>query len=200
MLGHEASLQRPFIRILSLPRVASPAPEMTDPRLPPPDDPGAREPDWGELYRVARAAVPKSGISEDSADDIAQEALLAFATKRHTIRDPVRWVRCVVGRLVKRLFRRRYRRKRSQTVSLTHSPSHSLGEDELATTSDRPGLRLDVYRALARVPAALRKVLLWTERDGRSADEVAVELGLTRDEVYRRKRRAVRRFRWEMGQ
>lgn len=151
----------------------------------------SREPDWRHWIRFVQAQIPSSGLTEESRDDIAQEALLAFVAKRLSIRDPERWLRRVVRRIFVGHLRRRYRRRPVDTIT--------LADDSVAARTSPPEVVLGLKEVLQRMPDNLAAVLVLSERDGLTADEIAASLGLTRAEVYLRKRRAVRRLRRELG-
>lgn len=151
--------------------------------------------DWIRWLATARAAIPTSGLCETVREDIAQEVLLAFVAKRRAIRDPVAWLRHVARVQFLKHLRGKYRRRERDTVSLSAPEG---GELDLRAREARGDVTIDLDRALARLPDELTTILLLTTRDGLSADEAAEREGISRGEVYLRKRRAVRRLRRDL--
>jgi RNA polymerase sigma factor (sigma-70 family) len=128
-------------------------------------------------------------IAPATADDAAQEALLAIFRGLPTLRAPeaiMTWVRSVT---VRTAFR------------LAHRHEQEFAADE--TLMERPGPSLeglvDIDDALARLPLPQRIVLVLRTQEGLSEQEIAAALGIPAGTVKSRLHRARTAFRegWE---
>jgi RNA polymerase sigma-70 factor (ECF subfamily) len=155
------------------------------------------------IVRFARGL----GFAADDAEDLAQEALLAFSKAYLAGRyDPARgrlrsWLFGIVHTRVRDANRRR--RDREQQAGDT-AQEHALRdgpavEDELAQQWEaewRDAVLAEGLRVVrAEVEEATWRAFDAFARAGRPAEEVADELGLTPNAVYGAKRRVLRRLR-----
>jgi len=119
------------------------------------------------------------------AEDIAQQALLKALTDMDQLRDGERfgpWLCQITKNLSIDLVRKR---RRSSEALLRHAPSEKGRADSLAS--------LEI--ALAKLPDDSRIALLLYYFDGRSTENIAETLGISRIAVHARLSRARRRLR-----
>lgn len=130
---------------------------------------------WDELYERARPVLYRTAaflLPPDEAEEVVQEAFeraLRAESFRTTTREPVAWLRAVVGRIaVDRLRRRRlWERTRSFLVS-----------EPVAVDSDR-----ELRDALRRLPPRQRVALVLRYYQDAAYDEIAVALSIQPDTV-----------------
>lgn len=124
----------------------------------------------GRVYALARRMA-----GEDVADDLTQEIYLRAWRKLHTFRGEAGFATWLHRLAVNLILTRRasVRRIESRQVS-----SEGLLE-AMAARMRLPGVRLDLERALARLPAGAREVFVLYDVEGYTHDEVAGLLGIT---------------------
>ncbi len=164
---------------------------------------------WLRLDRCFRAPVQrfakKLGLRPEEADDVAQEALLAFASGlRKGNYDPER------GRLSSWLFGIAYRkvlkaRRKWHTDAKYGRGQNTIfwqeipGEDEASQTWERLWQQHVFKRCLERVREEVRprtfRAFELVAIENRSAEDVAAELGITRNAVFIAKHRILKRMR-----
>ncbi|HEV3088661.1 MAG TPA: sigma-70 family RNA polymerase sigma factor [Candidatus Elarobacter sp.] len=131
-------------------------------------DPAARdrllEALWPRAYRLAASILgDRSG-----AEEAAQDALVAVATRLETLRDPAAfplWSTRVVVNAARTALRRRARER-----PLT-------GAEKTVGFEDASAQRMDVLAALASLPEWLRIPLVLRHVDGLSSSEIGAALG-----------------------
>lgn len=128
-------------------------------------------------------------IAPATADDAAQEALLAIFRGLPSLRAPeaiMTWVRSVTVRTAIRLARRHDLEVATEDTRMNHSASSLEG-------------LVDIDDALARLPVSQRVVLVLRTREGLSEQEIATMLGIAAGTVKSRLHRARAAFRevWE---
>jgi RNA polymerase sigma factor (sigma-70 family) len=138
---------------------------------------------------LGRAWARRAGLSQESSDDLVQEALVVVIAKEPRPAKLVAFFFGVLQRLLLKRFRWRY--VRGKGASHSSAPANSEVRS-IAISADE---RLDLGIAIEQLPADLRRVLALSEHHGYSADEIARGEGIDRQEVYHRKRRAVRALR-----
>ena len=142
-----------------------------------PSDPRPREDDLSSL--LAELEVPlartlsRFRIPAQDAEDLLQETLLIFLTKRAEVRDPAAWIsttlrhRCVI-------YWRRRRRALVQTFDEILLESLSPGTEAAQT---RSLLTHDLSRAISHLPERCRAILRLRYALDRDGCEVAESLG-----------------------
>ena len=140
------------------------------------------------VYWLARRMVGAT-----SAEDVAQEAWLRVHTKAGDLTDGDlfrAWLRSIVVRCC--LDRRR---RRSAAVRGTGLPEELPGGD-----AARPTLRLDLERALQRLPRDMRLAVVLHDIEGMAHAEVAAALGISEEASRARLSRARRTLREHLGE
>ena len=145
------------------------------------------------VYSVARRIVG----NEDDAADVAQEALLLAFRHREDFRGTSRyrtWLYRIAAFAALSHLRRGRRRRVADSVSLNESPGV---ERELVSPDPDPESQVGAAQVVARVrgelaqlPPRYREILQLRFEDGRSEEEVAGALGLSRSNVKVRTHRA----------
>jgi len=172
------------------------------------DDAGWRvffETYWRLLYNVAR----KSGLADDAAQDVVQEAVIAVARKMPEFRyDPAKgsfkqWLLLITRRKIMDHFRRLYRSLPAADASAQERAERlaASGSDAAIEAAwDAEWREHIIEAALARVRTQVQpkhfQVFDYCVRQNRRAGEVARMLGLNPAQVYLAKHRttaAVRR-------
>lgn len=129
--------------------------------------PGDREPDLLDALRFLAVRLAQAyGLSLDDAEDVAQEALLAFLLAEEPIQAPKAWLRRVVVRFVLRLQSRQDR-----FLPLPSDPKALAQIPEIS-----PELGLELSRILSQLPPRPRTLLVLTAA-GYSQREIAEILG-----------------------
>jgi RNA polymerase sigma factor (sigma-70 family) len=126
-------------------------------------------------------------------EDAVQEALLLASRKLHALRDATRFTSWLF-RIVKRECNRLHRGQRWLT-------NHDI-EDAIQPLHlpDPAQLRVDIGRAMARLPAHYREILLLRDVDGLTLDETGRALGLELAATKSRLHRARVRVRELLGE
>lgn len=123
----------------------------------------------------------------EDVEDIVQETLLAIHLKRHTWVDsePLEpWVRAIAhNKMIDTLRRRGFR---------DHVPIEQLSEMPCAATDREAHAAGDCNKLLGRLPARQRRVVEAIALEGRSAQEVARELGATEGAIRATLHRALK--------
>ncbi len=108
-------------------------------------------------------------MDPDASEDIVQESFIAILSKE--AKDPVPYLYAAV-------------RNRSLNWLKEHKPQSPLPEDlpyeEAAERSDR---ETRVWNAVESLPLRRRQCLVLSKRDGMSYEEIAAELGISRNTV-----------------
>ncbi len=138
----------------------------------------------------------RRGHDDHSAEDCAQETLLRVfrASARYDDRAPFGAFLLRLARSVHVDWWRRQRRHR-QGQDETPQAEASVEGGGAPLTEPEPGGRLDLWEAVAELPARLRDVVRLSVRDGLSYAEIAAALGIPRGTVKSRMFVAVRRLR-----
>ncbi|WP_158291604.1 RNA polymerase sigma factor [Marinicauda algicola] len=148
--------------------------------------------------RLVRFAIAQ-GLSEDDADDIAQETFLAVYRNLHRYdqsRSFQTWLFAIARNKMRDLFRRRAVLKWigvEETLERTASDSPSP-ETEV---SDRQTL-IETQHAIARLPEGLRTPLLLASVEGLSLSEVGEVMGISAKAAEVRIHRARRKLKSEL--
>jgi RNA polymerase sigma-70 factor (ECF subfamily) len=133
------------------------------------------------LYGFVFARV---GGDNDAAEDITQETLLEAVRSAHTFRGQSSvstWL-CAIAR--RRLARHYEHERRAEVARAGLRAVHPTRvEDEAQADDDELERRDEVVRALGRLPAAHRQVLVLKYLDDRTVEDIAAELGRTRVQV-----------------
>ena len=149
--------------------------------------------DWEDLTAVGMAWASRRGLPTEEAEDLVQDALLVLVAKEARIECRLGFLLATLKRRLLKLLRERYRTRAAL----------GLGGGfvaEVPTPTPLPAVeRLDLGRALARMPPELRRVVILSDYDGVSAHEIADREGISRKDVYHRKRRAIRALRRRLG-
>ena len=127
-----------------------------------------------------------ASIALDAGPDAAQETLIQVMRDLKGLREPSSfrsWVRRIATREAIRHATRQRREPAIEHVESTHG-----------TTLD-PGLRRDVARVLAELPADQRVILVLRDIEGLSEAEAAAELNVARGTIKSRLHRAREAFR-----
>lgn len=155
-----------------------------------------------ERFRIPIVAFARRvGVGGDEAEDVAQETLMAFA---EAFRDG-RYDR-EKGRLGKWLFgfahrqalaarRRAARHGDEGEMDLAHLPDEESAEQRWEEEWEQALLAMCLERARREFPPATFKAFDLASRTGRSAADVATELGLNTEAVYNAKHRVLTRLR-----
>lgn len=150
--------------------------------------------------------LQRTGLHAADAEDVAQEALLAFATSyRNGKYDPARgrlrsWLFGIAQTVLRNWQRRNHRRER-QVVDAPDDATGVLGriadDDHLAALWDEEWQEAVLRQCLAEVRAEVEeKTFRAFERfalEGVAASDVAAELGMTENAVFGAKRRVLDR-------
>ncbi len=144
----------------------------------------------GEVFAVAYATV----LDRSLAEDVAQETFIAAYTHRERLRSPDAvgsWLAAIARNRGRDLLRARKRER------LVEMPAHEIASEAecLDRQLDRALLCRQVQRALDRVPARYREVLIMYYAHGRSVEAVAHSLGLTEAATLQRLSRGRRMVR-----
>lgn len=149
--------------------------------------------DWEHLAAEGIAWGRRRGLPREAAEDLAQDAVLSLLTKEGTIGSRRAWLLGTLQRLFLKRLRRRYRRGAAQLLL------DGTATEIQAVPRPSAEQRLDLCRALTETPPKLRRVVLLSCYYGLSADEITAHEGIDRQEVYLRKRRAIRALRRRLG-
>lgn len=141
-----------------------------------------------QLPALRRYATALTG-SINSADDLVQDCIERALRQSHTLQDPQRiggWLRAILHNLFIDDIRRR--RARGTDVDIADM------EQQIADAAPDT-LHVDFRRAVSRLSAEHRQVLLLAGLEGLSYREIAAELGLPIGTVMSRLARARERLR-----
>jgi RNA polymerase sigma-70 factor (ECF subfamily) len=146
---------------------------------------------YPDLYPVVLRTVRVTLGADAEQEDVLQSVFLEIHRSIGTLRDPSKlksWAAAVAAHTVRHELRRRQRQPRLMRVEL---PEEALAQSREADFEC--GFRVErARRALARMPARYRDVLLpWLLGDGTIA-EIAQSLGCSLSTAHRRLRRARR--------
>jgi RNA polymerase sigma-70 factor, ECF subfamily len=147
----------------------------------------AAEGDSGAVRRLLDEVAPvvygfvyaRVGGDEASADDLLQETLLEAVRSARSYRGDAAlstWL-CAIAR--RRLARHYESERRAEATrrGLRAVPAVEVDSDTIVEERD------EVVRALGRIPATHRQVLVLKYLDGLAVEEIAAELGRTRVQV-----------------
>ncbi len=129
----------------------------------------------------ARAITATYRIPEEDGDDLLQEALLTFLHKRDQVVNPEAWLATTLRRRCLMYWRTR---RRSLLTQVDTSVLELMAQ-EGQTPQERVDLRLDLNRALCRVPLRCRSLLVARYRQGLSPSETARSLGYRSSGIYK---------------
>ena len=142
-----------------------------------PSDPLRREDDLAQLLAALEGSFARTlvrfRVPAQDAEDVLQETLLLFLTKRAEVRDPAAWIsttlrhRCVI-------YWRRRRHALVQTLDEVLTESLSVGQEPEQT---RRQLTSDLSHAIARLPQRCRTILRMKYALDCDGSEVAERLG-----------------------
>ncbi len=140
---------------------------------------------FAELYRrywpIAVHLAMKEGLDEPSAQDVAQDSLLAAQRGLSSIRNPEHfgsWLRGIVRKTTAYLFRKRSR----ETLGGDRA---SQPEDVLSGLEDRERSER-IWAAVDQLPKSERESLFRRYRDGQSISAISAAYGASPDAVYQR--------------
>ncbi len=120
-------------------------------------------------------------IPEQDAEDLLQQALLTYVRKRHTVRDPERWL---VGTLRNRCLKYWRARRRSLYTAVDSAILESVaGED--AVGQERADIRRDLEGAMGRLRPRCRSILGLRYGLGCEPAETARRLGYKESSIYK---------------
>lgn len=119
-------------------------------------------------------------IPEQDAEDLLQQALLTYVRKRHTVRDPERWL---VGTLRNRCLKYWRARRRSLYTAV----DSALLESVAGTTDgrERSDIRHDLRGAMGRLRPRCRSILGLRYGLGCAPGETARRLGYKESSIYK---------------
>ncbi len=160
---------------------------------------------FGEIYDIYFTSIHRylaRRLGEDTADDLAAEVFLT-AFKRRRSFDPAKgavrpWLFGIATNLVAR-HRRTEARRYNALAKAESEPVPDSEADRIAERVSAQDLRQPLGRALARLPAAERDVLLMVTVSGLSYQEVAAALSIAPGTVGSRLSRARTRVRAALG-
>ncbi len=167
------------------------------------------------LVYLARRRTDLSGWSRqavrDLAEDLAQEALLDVHKSLHSFRGESQFTtwafRFVINRAASELRRRRYRDLSLENLqedevaafqTLLHTGGATLGVDPERLAERRYYLNLLREIVDTELSERQRAALVWVHWQGRSMDEVAGALGLSRNALYKLLHDARKRLKAEL--
>lgn len=142
-----------------------------------PSDPRPREDDLSSLLAGLEAPAARTlsrfRIPAQDAEDLLQETLLLFLTKRAEVRDPAAWIattlrhRCIIY----------WRRRRRALVQTFDEVMMEMLDEGRECEQNRKLLGRDLSRAIARLPQRCRAILRQRYALDRDGSEVAESLG-----------------------
>ncbi|MDD9999238.1 MAG: sigma-70 family RNA polymerase sigma factor [Rhodospirillaceae bacterium] len=143
-----------------------------------------------ELVQYLRLRLP----SEEDAKDLTQEAYLRLLRLKegHLIRNPEAYLFRIASNLVYEFWLEAKPGWLDSGSDPDQLPSRGQTPDELA---DHEQAMDDLKRALAVLPPLQRNVILLHRRDGKTYEEIARELGISRDMVKKHLTKALVRCR-----
>lgn len=144
------------------------------------------------VLETARRAA--SRFPDLDREEIAQQTAVAFLQKPGAIEQPADWAARVAFRLAHRQLRDRRREQRRQPPPGPGSSDEPSAPPPPLT----PDQRLDLARAVARLPARQR-ALVRLHLQGHTGPEIAARLGLTPRSTSTLLARAIRRMRRAVG-
>lgn len=161
---------------------------------------------WVERYRPLLVRYARRvGLSEADAEDVAQGALLAFSVayregrydrERGRLRS---WLYGIAVNKVREAQRQRREQQAADTAVAKALFVDLEAPDALAESWEEEWrdavLRQCLDEVRREVESRTFQAFVEVAREGRTPEEVAVELGMTRDAVYAAKRRVLRRIR-----
>lgn len=117
--------------------------------------------------------IGRYGIPAQDAEDLVQQALLAFVHKRDGIRDTETWL---VGSVKKECLM--YARKRQRRLyDAVDSAVLEMMTDDSTPSQERAAVVHDLTKCVAKIPTRCRSLLKMRYRLGYEASEVAQKLG-----------------------
>lgn len=138
----------------------------------------------------ARAITASYRIPEEDGEDLLQEALLTFLHKRDQIYSQEAWLAATLRRRCLMYWRAR-RRSLLRQVDVSVLELMAQGGQ---TPQESVDLRHDLNRALCRLPARCRSLLLARYRQGLSPSETARSLGYRSSGIYKLLERCLTAF------
>ncbi len=161
-----------------------------------------------EVYRWVRQV----GLQDSDASDIAQNVFLAVANnidkfRRDRANDSFRgWLWTITRNKIRDFHRQRGERPPAQGGTVAHQHMQRIAadippDDETVDSRTATAIRLS-RRALEIIKAEFEeqtwKIFCWITIDGRSATEIAEELGMSKAAVRQAKYRVAKRLRQEL--
>ena len=143
-----------------------------------------------ELLQFLRSRLP----GQEDAKDLAQEAYLRLLRLNNDrlIRHPEAYLFRIAANLVYEYWVNAKSGWQESAYEPDQLPSRAQATDELA---DNEQAMDDLKRALAILPPVQRNVLLLHRRDGKTYEEIAEDLGVSRDMVKKHLSKALARCR-----
>lgn len=138
----------------------------------------------------ARAITASYRIPEEDGEDLLQEALLTFLHKRDGVHKPEAWLAATLRRRCLMYWRTRRRSLLKQVDTSILELMAQRGQ----TPQEGVDLRLDLNRALGRVPDRCRSLLVARYRQGLSPSEMARSLGYRSSGIYKLLERCLTAF------
>jgi RNA polymerase sigma-70 factor (ECF subfamily) len=153
---------------------------------------------FGRLYGLAFRLMGQQAAAEE----VVQEVFLRVHKAAHQLdvgRDPAPWLLTITTNLCREKWRSRQGRQDQQTLSLDARPEFTANVAAVGATPEQAAERADDERllgeALARLPEAMRLVVVLHDLQGQTHEEIAI---LTEEEppaVRKRYSRALGRLR-----
>ena len=128
-----------------------------------------------------RGVFARFRIPEQDAEDLVQQALLAYVRKRHSVRDPESWL---VGTLRNRCLRYWRARRRSLYTAVDSAILEGVVADG-APGQERADMRRDLAGAMGRLRPRCRSILGLRYGLGCEPGETARRLGYKESSIYK---------------
>ncbi|MFQ5349794.1 MAG: RNA polymerase sigma factor [Thermoanaerobaculia bacterium] len=127
-----------------------------------------------------RAVLARFRIPEQDAEDLLQQALLAYVRKRDTVHNPESWL---VGTLRNRCLKYWRARRRSLYTAVDSAILETVASD--APSQERSAMRRDLLGAMGRLRPRCRSILGLRYGLGCEPRETARRLGYKESSIYK---------------